>query len=76
VELFFQWIKQHLRIAVSTCVLATILKKRLDLGLSLYKILQILSVAAFEKTPILQGFSGIDEAHGYDSRMQLYLFNL
>ena len=93
-ELFFKWIKQHLRIkafygtsenavktpiwiAVSTYVLVAILKKRLDLGLSLYKILQILSVTAFEKTPILQVLSGIDdEAHKYDSSMQLNLFNL
>ncbi|MGH9450942.1 MAG: IS4 family transposase [Terriglobia bacterium] len=69
VELFFKWIKQHLRIkafygtsdnavktqvrtAVSIYVLVAILKKRLNLGLSLYTILQILSVSLFEKMPI------------------------
>jgi len=71
VELFFKWIKQHLRIkaffgttenavrtqvwiAISVYVLVAILKKQLKLDLSLYKILQILSVTPFEKTPILQ----------------------
>ena len=71
VELFFKWIKQHLRIkafygtsknavktqiwiAISLYVLVAIVKKRLHLDISLYTILQILSVTAFEKTPILQ----------------------
>jgi len=71
VELFFKWIKQHLRIkafygisenavktqiwiAVSIYVLVAIVRKRLGLEISLYQILQILSVTLFEKTPILQ----------------------
>lgn len=71
VELFFKWIKQHLRIkvfygtsenavktqiwiAISTYVLVAIIKKRLNLNISLYTILQILSVTAFEKIHILQ----------------------
>ena len=72
VELFFKWIKQHLRIkaffgtsenavktqiwiVISVYVLVAILKKRLHLDdLSLYTILQILSVSLFEKKPILQ----------------------
>jgi hypothetical protein len=71
VELFFKWIKQHLRIksffgisetavktqiwiAISVYVLVAIMKKRLHLEQSLYTILQILSIALFEKTPILQ----------------------
>ena len=71
VELFFRWLKQHLRIksffgtsenavitqiwiAVSVYVLVAIMKKRLHLDdLSLYTILQILSVSLFEKKPIL-----------------------
>src|SRR6266481_3082903 len=74
VELFFRWIKQHLRIksfygtsenavkvqvwvAIAVYVLIAILKKRLHLDLSLYKILQILSITIFEKTPILQVLS-------------------
>ena len=71
VELFFRWIKQHLRIkaffgtsenavktqvwiAISVYVLVAIIKKRLNLDLSLYTILQILSIAVFEKEPIIQ----------------------
>ena len=77
VELFFKWIKQHLRIkkfygnsenavktqiwiAISVYVLVAIIKKRLNLDMSLYTILQILSVSLFEKTPILQAFSSND----------------
>ena len=71
VELFFKWIKQHLRIkaffgtsenavktqiwiAVSVYVLVAIVRKRLSLDVSLYQILQILSVTLFEKTPVLR----------------------
>ena len=71
VELFFKWIKQHLRIksffgtsenavktqiwiAISVYVLVAIIKKRLNLQHSLYTILQVLSVTAFEKVPITQ----------------------
>jgi hypothetical protein len=74
VELFFKWIKQHLRIkafygtsenavktqiwiAISVYVLVAIMKKRLKIDLSLYTILQILSVTLFEKIPISQAFS-------------------
>ena len=74
IELFFKWIKQHLRIkafygtsenavktqiwiAVSTYVLIAIVKFHLAKDLSLYTILQILSVTLFEKTPISQAFS-------------------
>ena len=70
VELFFKWIKQHLRIkafygtsenavktqiwiAVSVYVLVAIVRKRLELQVSLYQILQILSLSLFEKVPIL-----------------------
>jgi len=93
VELFFRWIKQHLRIkafygtsenavktqvwvAVSVYVLVAIVKKQLGLDLSLYKILQILSVTVFEKTPILEGFSNFsDEFSDAESCMQLNLFD-
>ena len=93
VELFFRWIKQHLRIkafygtsenavktqawvAVSVYVLVAIAKKQLGLELSLYKILQILSVTVFEKNPILEGFSNFsDEFPDNESCMQLNLFD-
>jgi hypothetical protein len=74
VELFFKWIKQHLRIkafygtsenavktqvwtAVCSYLLVAILRRRLQLPLNLYTMLQILSVSLFEKTPINQAFS-------------------
>ena len=74
VELFFKWIKQHLRIkrffgisenavktqvwiAVSVYVLVAIIRKRLDLDMSLHSMLQILSVTPFEKVSLLQLFT-------------------
>jgi len=74
VELFFKWIKQHLRIkafygtsenavktqiwiAICVYVLVAILKKQLKIELSLYTILQILSLTSFEKVSLLQLFT-------------------
>lgn len=71
IELFFKWIKQHLRIkaffgtsqnavktqvwiAIAVYVLVAIVKKRLKLQASLHTILQILSLALFEKQPLDQ----------------------
>jgi transposase len=94
VELFFKWIKQHLRIkafygttenavktqlwiAVSVYVLVAIVRKRLALPLSLYQILQILSVTLFEKTPILQALQLYDSQYeSDDNSKQLNLFDL
>lgn len=94
VELFFKWIKQHLRIkafygtsenavktqiwiAVSVYVLVAIVRKQLGLELSLYQILQILSVTLFEKTPILQALQPSDSHENMvDPANQLNLFTL
>src|SRR5450631_88635 len=94
VELFFKWIKQHLRlkafygtsenavktqiwIAVSVYVLIAIVRKRLMLPISLYQILQILSVTLFEKTPILQALQPSDSREdSFDYSNQLNLFTL
>jgi IS4 transposase len=94
VELFFKWIKQHLRIkafygtspnalrtqvwtAVSAYVLVAIVKKTLNLDLSLYTILQILSVSLFEKTPLLQAFSELSrQIVEVEDHKQLKLFNI
>jgi len=94
VELFFKWIKQHLRIkafygtsqnavktqvwiAVSIYVLVALVKKELRLERSLYEILQILSVALFEKTPIFEALTGENYPNGNTSRRnQLSLFDL
>jgi hypothetical protein len=93
VELFFKWIKQHLRIkafygtsfnavktqiwiALAIFVLVANAKKEFDCDLSLYNILQILSLTLFEKTPINQVLSAhaglIIEPSGAN---QLNLFN-
>ncbi|MGD9077176.1 MAG: transposase, partial [Desulfobacteraceae bacterium] len=92
VELFFKWIKQHLRIksfygtsenavktqiwiAISVYVLVAIMKKRLKVDLSLYSILQILSITLFEKMPILQAFTAFDYNNiTTNNGMQLKLF--
>jgi hypothetical protein len=47
-------VKTQIWLAVSVYVLVAIIRKRLMLPISLYQILQILSVTRFEKTPILQ----------------------
>ena len=93
IEIFFKWIKQHLRIkafygttenavkiqiwiAITVYVLVAIVKKQHHLDLSLYTILQILSVTLFEKTSILEALSIIQpqESKGLQHN-QLTLFN-
>jgi hypothetical protein len=94
VELFFRWVKQHLRmkafygtsenavktqiwIALSVYVLVAIVKKRLALDVSLYKLLQILSVTLFEKTPIsIAVFDVASQFDQIDDGNQLELFDL
>jgi hypothetical protein len=86
VELFFKWIKQHLRLrrfwgrspnavycqiwtAICTYLLVAIAKKELKLEKSLYEILQILSISAFEQLPISQLFAK-DEASAKNNESQ------
>jgi hypothetical protein len=94
VELFFRWIKQHLRIkafygtspnavriqvwvALSVYLLVAIAKKQLNLKLSLYKLLQILSISVFEKAQILQALAEFDDINlDPHPRIQLQLFDL
>ena len=93
IELFFKWIKQHLRIksffgntenavktqiwiAVCVYVLIAIVKKRLALKASLYTILQMVSVTAFEKMPLDQLLNtGAHPKNGYAEDNQLNLFD-
>jgi hypothetical protein len=92
VELFFKWIKQHLRIkafygttenavktqiwiAITVYVLVAIVKKKLKLDRSLYTILQILSVAVFEKTPLDRALAStdcIDQNCSTSNQLQLF----
>jgi hypothetical protein len=93
VELFFKWIKQHLRIkqffgtsenavktqiwiAVSVYVLVAIVRKKLNLDVSLYTLLQVLSVTLFEKTPLQQAFpDGANNSEYTPTCNQLNLFD-
>ena len=94
VELFFKWIKQHLRIkafygtsdnavktqiwiAVSVYVLVAIIRKRLGLEMSLYQILQILSITLFEKMPISCVLEAFDSRSNLlDNSNQMILFDI
>ncbi len=93
VEIFFKWIKQHLRIkkfygtsenavktqiwiAISTYVLVAIMKKKLKIELTLYTILQILSISLFEKKPIFQVLTENDyKTKMTNKHIQLKLFD-
>ncbi len=69
-------VKAQIWIAIATYVLVAIVKKRLGLDRSPYTILQILSVALFEKTPILRAFSPTNcESENIDFSNQLNLFD-
>src|SRR5580700_5469685 len=50
-------VKTQIWVAIAVYVLVAIVKKQSQLDLTLYKILQILSITLFEKTPLLSGFS-------------------
>lgn len=94
VELFFKWIKQHLRIkrflgtsenavktqiwsAVASYVLIAIIKKELGIKISLYSILQILSVSVFEKTGLFDALQpDINRTISEESCSQLNLFDI
>ena len=92
VELFFKWIKQHLRIKhfygtsdnavktqiwISICVyvLVAIVKKQLASERSLYSILQILSVNAFEKEPLHQVLKELEPHNLEDDYCNQLVFN-
>ena len=91
VELFFKWIKQHLRIkrfygtsenavktqiwiAVSVYVLVAIVRKRLNIEASLYTLMQVFSVAIFEKVAIKTAF--LPNAYDFDRNIENKQFNL
>jgi hypothetical protein len=70
-------VKTQIWIAVSIYVLVAIVRKRLDLEASLYRILRILSVTLFEKTPILRALQTHDsQSDLLDYANQFILFDL
>lgn len=77
IEIFFKWIKQHLKIqtfwgqsenavktqiwiAISSYLVVMIAKKQLNLKYSLYEILQMVSLAPFDRTPLSKLFENIN----------------
>jgi len=70
-------VKTQIWIAISVYVLVAIVKKRLNLDISLYTFMQILSVTVFEKIPISQLVTD-NSYQTYDQQndSQLFLFDL
>ncbi len=70
-------VKTQIWIAVSVYVLVAIVRKHLGVGVTLYQILQVLSLTLFEKAPILQAFQQLDSQNNlpYPGN-QLNLFSL
>lgn len=54
-------VRTQIWIAVATYVLIAIVKKELQLDISLYTLLQILSVSVFEKIELQQAFPKIQD---------------
>ncbi len=70
-------VKTQIWIAISVYVLVAIIKRQLNLDLSLYTILQILSVTLFEKVSILQALTEAGyKTDDVDSYNQLMLCDL
>ena len=66
-------VKTQVWIAICTYVLVAIMKKKLQLKQSLYEILQILSVSAFDKTQLISLFTD-DELQIQVDDFQIPLF--
>jgi hypothetical protein len=69
-------VRTQLWIALSVYVLVAILRKQLKIKASMFTILQILSVSAFDKTPLSQLLANAElQTLPDDSHNQLLLFN-
>ena len=92
VELFFKWIKQHLKIrsfygrsenavrcqiwsAICTYLMVAILKKELGIPKTLYQILQIISVNAFEQFPLAELLAENEPITERAVHQKLFMFN-
>ena len=68
-------VKSQIWIAVTVYVLVAVVKKRLSISADLYTILQVLSLALFEKMPIFKLFSNTGyNLSNVESHNQLILF--
>jgi hypothetical protein len=91
VELFFKWIKQHLRLrgfygrsqnavrcqiwsAICAYLMVAIMKKELGIEKSLYEILQIVSVNAFEQVPLHELLKDESASAPETNRQKLLIF--
>lgn len=73
----FNAVKTQIWIAISVYVLLAIIKKKLNIELSLYTFLQVVSISIFENTPIISMFSNNNYTNFSTSDdNQLFLFNL
>ena len=69
-------VRTQLWIAVCVYALVAIIRKQLKIEASMFTILQILSVSAFDKTPLPQLFANVElQSLTDDSHNQLLLFN-
>jgi len=70
-------VRTQIWVAITVYVLVAIIKKRLHLQVPRYTFLQVLSIMAFEKTPLNQLFTETtDHESEADDDNQLLLFNL
>ena len=60
-------VKTQIWIAVSVYVLVAIVRKKPNLDVSLYTLLQVLSLTLFEKMPLQQAFPGDEHTLDNDS---------
>ena len=68
-------VKTQIWVAISVYVLVALVKKRLKIEVSFYKILQILSLTLFEKTPLDQLLKNIEyetPVSQYDNQLNLF----
>jgi len=70
-------VRTQIWVAITVYVLVAIIKKKLNLPVPLYTFLQVLSIMAFEKTPLNQLLTEkYDHESMADDPNQLFLFNL
>jgi IS4 transposase len=67
-------VKTQIWIAISIYVLVAIIRKRMNIDMSLYNMLQILSITLFEKSPLLQVLS--EEIVDFDKEQTCNQLNL
>ena len=77
IEVFFKWMKQHLKIKESYVTSENAVKiRRLRLDISTYMLLRILSLSLFEKLPLMMLFEeNREENYQNDTQLNLNFFS-